>query len=84
MIDDLMSYIPRCETNSCEKIFSRQDTDDLNSDLNSGQELSLAMAYIPDQKWRKLYSGEVALKRGTLFSELDKPFIGEEAVCSGE
>lgn len=78
MIDDLMSYISRRETN-----FSQQDLNDSDS-LDQETGMSLAMAYVPDQKWRKLYSGEVALKRGTLFSELDKPFIGEEAVCSGE
>lgn len=46
----------------------------------SDDEKSLAMAYVPYQKWQKLYSEEVAINRGTLFSELDKPFIGEEAV----
>ena len=41
----------------------------------------LAMAYVPWQKWRDIYSSDVALQRGTLFAELDKPFIGQEAVC---
>ena len=45
--------------------------------------MPLAMAYVPMQKWRKLYEPEVALERGTLFQELDLPFIGEEAVKSG-
>lgn len=61
MIDELMSYIPRCSNK--------------NDDVES-----LAMAYVPYQNWQKLYSPDVAIKRGTLFSELDKPFIGEEAV----
>ena len=61
MIDELMSYIPRCENKS----------DDVKS---------LAMVYVPYQNWQKLYSPDVAIKRGTLFSELDKPFIGEEAI----
>ena len=34
---------------------------------------ALAMAYSPKQYWRKLYSPEDALERGTLFAELDKP-----------
>lgn len=67
MIDELMSYIPR-----------------RNIDSNNSQEMqSLAMAYVPDQKWQKLYSPEVAFNRATLFAELDKPFIGEEAVSNG-
>ena len=37
----------------------------------------LAMAYVPKQKWYESYSDDVALARGTLFPELDKPFIGE-------
>lgn len=36
-------------------------------------DLLLAYAYLPIQKWRKLYSHEDALMRGTLFEELDKP-----------
>ena len=73
MIDDLMSYIPRYnDYNRNHNIDNNQSDDDK----------SLAMVYIPFQKWQKLYSEEVALNRGTLFSELDKPFIGEEAVSN--
>lgn len=39
---------------------------------------ALAMAYVPMQQWRMLYEPDVAAARGTLFAELDKPFIGEE------
>ncbi|MFQ8601001.1 MAG: spore coat associated protein CotJA, partial [Oscillospiraceae bacterium] len=39
-------------------------------------DVPLAMAYVPMQKWQKLYDPDVALERGTLFLELDKPFIG--------
>lgn len=39
---------------------------------------SLAMAYVPMQTWQNLYEPDVALARGTLFAELDKPFVGEE------
>ncbi len=42
--------------------------------------LSLAMAYVPRQKWQNIYDVKVALVRGTIFADLDKPFIGEEAV----
>lgn len=45
--------------------------------------VSLAMAYVPCQCFQKLYDADIALSRGTIFQELDKPFIGEEAVCYG-
>lgn len=48
----------------------------------ANDDVPLAMAYVPLQRWRMLYEGDVALTRGTLFHELDKPFIGEEALLS--
>ena len=44
------------------------------------QPISLAMAYVPTQQWKDLYDTSLGLQRGTIFSQLDKPFIGEEAV----
>ncbi|MDO5548835.1 MAG: spore coat associated protein CotJA [Eubacteriales bacterium] len=43
--------------------------------------LSLAMAFVPSQHWQNIYETNVAHARGTIFADLDKPFIGEEAVC---
>ncbi|MBE6529238.1 MAG: spore coat associated protein CotJA [Ruminococcaceae bacterium] len=37
---------------------------------------SLAMVYSPVQQWRGLYPIGEALRKGTLFTELDKPFMG--------
>ena len=42
--------------------------------------LAYGMAYVPFQKWGRIYEDDVALGRGTVFPCLDKPFIGEEAV----
>ena len=39
----------------------------------------LAMVYSPCQAWRDAYAPDVALDRGTLFSELDLPFNGGSA-----
>ncbi|HAH93829.1 MAG TPA: spore coat associated protein CotJA [Dielma fastidiosa] len=36
----------------------------------------MAMAYVRKQPWRRIYKSEVALQRGTLFNDLDKPFKG--------
>lgn len=37
---------------------------------------SLAMAYVLWQQWREVYSCEKALENGTLFPDLNKPFLG--------
>ncbi len=47
------------------------------------KEMPIGMCYVPMQQWGELYSAEVGLSRGTIFPELDKPFIGEEAVKNG-
>ena len=38
-------------------------------------ELSLAIAYVPLQQLSAVYDDEVALQVGTLFPDLDKPFL---------
>jgi len=38
--------------------------------------LSIAMAYVPWQKWQNIYKPENALCAGTIFQELDLPFTG--------
>jgi len=40
------------------------------------QQISLAMLYVPYQRWDKLYSEQEALERGTLFRALDLPVLG--------
>lgn len=42
--------------------------------------LSLAMAFVPAQRFEETYEPSLALNRGTIFPSLDKPFLGEEAV----
>ena len=37
---------------------------------------TVAMAYVPWQTLQEVYEPEVAFSRGTLFPELDKPFMG--------
>ena len=36
----------------------------------------LAMVYAPRQEWQALYDNEVGHERGTIFKELDFPFLG--------
>lgn len=35
----------------------------------------IAMAYVPWQQWRQTYPMDKALSRGTIFPELDLPFV---------
>ncbi len=35
-----------------------------------------AMAFVPWQDWEDLYDMEKGLERGTIFAQLDKPYIG--------
>lgn len=46
------------------------------------QPISLAMAYVPYQRWNETYEPALGFQRGTIFPELDKPFVGEEAVSN--
>jgi hypothetical protein len=36
----------------------------------------LAMVYSPAQEWRELYDNETGHARGTIFRELEFPFLG--------
>ena len=47
------------------------------------QGIPIAMAYVPRQSWQNIYKSEVALMRGTIFPELDLPFLGKEAGMNG-
>ena len=38
--------------------------------------LPIAMAYVPIQQWKTVYSLKDGLHRGTIFPELDLPFEG--------
>lgn len=38
---------------------------------------SLAMAYVPWQTWRDLYDAEKGFHCGTIFKELNLPFLGK-------
>ena len=43
-------------------------------------ELPLTMAYVPMQRFTQVYDTEKGLCQGTIFPELDKPFLGR-SVC---
>jgi len=39
-------------------------------------EMMIGMGYVPYQKWQNIYDYEKAFCRGTIFEDLDKPWIG--------
>lgn len=41
-----------------------------------------AMAYVPMQRWGEVFSPARALRHGTLFPILDKPFTGKRQVIA--
>ena len=47
---------------------------------DSWNDMSLAMAYVPWQVWRDIYDAEKGFCKGTIFQELDKPFLGKGGV----
>lgn len=36
---------------------------------------TVAMAYVPFQQWGEIYESSKGLERGTIFPDLDKPFL---------
>lgn len=42
--------------------------------------MALAIAYVPWQQWNQTYELEKALQVGTIFPDLDKPFLGKRGV----
>lgn len=48
---------------------------------NEMQSLPLAMAYVPIQHFKTVYELNEALQYGTIFPELNKPFMGWKGGC---
>ncbi len=45
------------------------------------EDFPVAMAYVPWQNWHTVYDLERGLSCGTIFPELDKPFLGVRGGC---
>jgi len=46
------------------------------ADARLGDKFPVAMAYVRRQQFDAVYQPEMAIERGTLFPDLDKPFCG--------
>ncbi len=55
--------------------------DTCTKDTRLPDSFALAMAYVPMQKFKSLYELDEALKLGTIFPELNKPFLGWKGGC---
>ena len=70
--------MPQCEE-SCERNRTRCE-----GDYSRGRDMlygvPLAMGYVPWQNFECTYEPAQALKAGTIFPELDKPFYGRRGV----
>lgn len=60
------AYSTANQTNSCSNAFSAAP---------------IGMAYVPKQKFGNLYDWETAFSQGTIFADLDKPFMA--TMCTG-
>ena len=48
---------------------------------SSWENMSLAMAYVPWQTWCNIYEAEKGFHCGTIFQELNLPFLGKGGCC---
>lgn len=64
---------------SVQKMLARPEEPENDFSATPLDSLPLVMAYVPLQKWRKIYDADVGHERGTIFSELDLPFLGRRA-----
>lgn len=73
--------MPECREMVCkekEKQECRKERKDCDCGYRKDElaEMPLAMAYVPWQKWCKIYDVCEGFQRGTIFRELDMPFEG--------
>ena len=75
-----IEYYLKTNTNTKVRNKKREENIPQNSRFNNVmlKDLPLTMAYVPFQDIEGVYSNDEALKAGTLFPNLDKPFLGRK------
>ena len=73
----LDSYFTKAESNG-EKITADKTIRESKFNNTMLKNLPLAMAYVPFQQIEGTYDQDEALKMGTLFPNLNKPFLGRK------
>lgn len=74
---------PRESADSCRCQRSWEDSDKIEDTCiyNHADELPLAMAYVPCQKFQHTFDLCKGFQMGTIFPELCKPFCGKRGGC---
>lgn len=67
--------VPYVPANACECRRLENGCPDTHDHFPS--HMPPAMAYVPWQNWKDVYDPCKALEAGTIFAELDKPFLGK-------
>lgn len=67
--------VPTTDRPSCPLNPSAPNPQTPNPGRDPLDTLSIAMAYVPMQRWNKVYDMSRGLTRGTIFPELDLPFV---------
>jgi hypothetical protein len=87
MVDDIFSKLYPVNVSDDEAIESSTDMNmtPVAAIMDSNRsafpkDTPLAMAYVPFQKFGEIYEPEVAFNMGTLYKELNKPFLGSAGV----
>ena len=70
--------MPRCEMPHNVTLEMDRYLQNTNSSC-ACSEYPIGMGYVPWQDFRNLYDPEKSLHAGTMFIELDKPFIGRRS-----
>ena len=52
-----------------------------NREMKPDENFALAMAYVPMQHFHNVYELDEAMQYGTIFPELNKPFLGWKGGC---
>lgn len=67
---------------SVDPVLLRQSEDDCGNELmpqpqtRFPSDTPIGMAYVPFQQWTEVYDADKGFSRGTMFPELDMPFMG--------
>jgi len=51
-------------------------------EIDQTEQPLLAAAYVKPQQFVKIYDNTTAFSRGTIFEQLDLPFMGSEGCCN--
>lgn len=61
-----------CQNNSCQNNFCQEKNTCAVKEMES---MTLGMSYVPWQHWKETYDSCKALSAGTIFPELNLPFL---------